>query len=421
MKNDDLFLMLEANQFRIQAPEPLPIKGYEKFDLAYHSQIRAETEEWFERFPLRCCDRHREFYQRYQFDKKEFDWVVDRVMKALNYCEFFIWKNLDNKDWYLDFKNYLTYICQSFGHPQVGSHMVICGLKHFVKHCKADKNFSQVKCDKLYRYLDNCDAEEKESMKRDTDLNELNRTYQKWLNALPNVFNLKDFKKKHTGKFAMNLVLEKDSIVHNPYLGLSKFRIVDNKGLLIRLLDLTKQLLSKINTYKLVSDGSLDNTDEVKVGLISENHRLKQENLLRNFNPNEMLYRQTLMDWLENEKQYFNEITPLINAVIKNPETTHESKLTLRQIALIHVYEGKMITRESGKRIAENHNHKSGDGLYNYYTEYTSTANRKGNPETHRKLKNKIKLFESILSHLSNENKQRAIDELNILKSYLKD
>ena len=101
---------------------------------------------------------------------------------------------------------------------------------------------------------------------------------------------------------------------------------------------------------------------------------------------------------------------------------TKTDKLKVNQIALIHVYEGVQITRENAGEIAAKHGYtakNSGEGLFQDYTNYCSTANRKGKPTpcTPKKLKNKIELFESVVSHLSDNNKQRAIDEINILKT----
>jgi len=96
-----------------------------------------------------------------------------------------------------------------------------------------------------------------------------------------------------------------------------------------------------------------------------------------------------------------------------------KAELTINQIALIYCYEGKQITRDNSNEIAKQYNHNSGEKLFHRYTYFSSTANRKGRPTpcTHKKLKNKIELFESIVNHLSDNAKQRAIDEIKILKA----
>ena len=106
------------------------------------------------------------------------------------------------------------------------------------------------------------------------------------------------------------------------------------------------------------------------------------------------------------------------------PQQTVTEKLTVKQIALIHFYEGIPITRGNSSEIAAKYGYKaknSGEGLFQDFTAYSSTANRKGRPTlfTHKKLKNKIELFESVINHLSENKKQRAIDEINVLKTFL--
>lgn len=112
------------------------------------------------------------------------------------------------------------------------------------------------------------------------------------------------------------------------------------------------------------------------------------------------------------------ETTPLL----PQQTGTKTDRLKVPQIALIHVYEGKQITRENAGEIAAKHGYtakNSGEGLFQDYTKFCSMATRKGKPTpcTPQKLKNKIELFESVINHLSDNNKQRAIDEINILKT----
>ncbi len=129
--------------------------------------------------------------------------------------------------------------------------------------------------------------------------------------------------------------------------------------------------------------------------------------------------RDELQEQLEYWKQELKTLSP--KKTKKSPETP---RLSVKQIALIHIYEEKQITRDNAGEIAAEHDYKakySGEGLFQDYSFYCSTANRKGQPTdcTKRKLTNKIKLFESIVNHLSDTKRQRATDEINILKTIL--
>jgi len=95
-----------------------------------------------------------------------------------------------------------------------------------------------------------------------------------------------------------------------------------------------------------------------------------------------------------------------------------QSGLTINQIALKYVYEGLQITRENSKKIAKQYGHNSGEKLFQRFTYYTSSANRKGKPTpcTPKKLDNKIKLIERVIEILPIDKQERAKDEVSILK-----
>lgn len=97
-----------------------------------------------------------------------------------------------------------------------------------------------------------------------------------------------------------------------------------------------------------------------------------------------------------------------------------ESKLSLRQIALVYFYSGEQITRDNGNSIARKYGHNSGGKLFQHFTYYSATPNRIGKPSplTPKKLDNKIKLFESVVDLLPENKKETAIDELKTLKNH---
>jgi len=146
---------------------------------------------------------------------------------------------------------------------------------------------------------------------------------------------------------------------------------------------------------------------------------------------NETQYKENLtkQNWIEYIEFFKDEIKRKKADLEKEKQSwkpqqteTKTDKLKVNQIALIHVYEGIQITRENAGEIAAKHGYtatNSGEGLFQDYTNYGSTANRKGKPSpcTPKKLKNKIELFESVVNYLSDNNKQRAIDEIMILKT----
>lgn len=93
-----------------------------------------------------------------------------------------------------------------------------------------------------------------------------------------------------------------------------------------------------------------------------------------------------------------------------------QNPLSIKQIALKYVYEGLQITRENGDAIAKEYGHTSGEALFQRYTRYLSSANRRGQEDTRRKQQNKIDLIESIIPLLTDSAQKKALDEVSILK-----
>lgn len=98
-----------------------------------------------------------------------------------------------------------------------------------------------------------------------------------------------------------------------------------------------------------------------------------------------------------------------------------KGELQVNQIALIHVYERRQITRLNAKEKALQHGYNapnSGEGLFQDYTKYSEISNRTGKPTpcTQKRLRNKINLFKSIIKYLSVSAQKRANDEIKILE-----
>ncbi len=98
---------------------------------------------------------------------------------------------------------------------------------------------------------------------------------------------------------------------------------------------------------------------------------------------------------------------------------TQKSQLTIDQIALKHVYEGIQITRQNGNQIVQSYGYNSGEKLFQRYIFYSSVANRKAKPTpcTPKRLKNKIILLESVITLLPESLKNKAIGEVEVLKT----
>jgi hypothetical protein len=111
------------------------------------------------------------------------------------------------------------------------------------------------------------------------------------------------------------------------------------------------------------------------------------------------------------------DIKPIAPEPIIEEQPGIKPELSLREIALIYVYENNPITRDNCHEIAVKNKYTSGEKLYQHYSYYSSRANRTAKASSLKTFDNKIKLFTGILDSLSSEAKLRASDEINTLKA----
>ena len=194
-------------------------------------------------------------------------------------------------------------------------------------------------------------------------------------------------------------------------------KIIELKGLMSKENINTKDALKIIENYK-KQYWFLDTvvmfepvTDKLKRTLKSIDVNISEKEInieLINYQKHLQAKRESIYIDLINEMQ----------SLPPQPIVKQKPKLTINQIALKYVYELLQITRENGKEIARKYGHNSGEKLFQRFTYYSSTANRKGKPIpcTPKKLDNKIKLIESVIELLPTDKQERAKDEVSILK-----
>lgn len=119
-------------------------------------------------------------------------------------------------------------------------------------------------------------------------------------------------------------------------------------------------------------------------------------------------------------EKYFTEMEKYKGRFIPDAsEPKAKPELSLKQIALIYVYNGEQITRANGEAIAKSYKQNSGEALFHDFTYYSSPKNRTAF-DTEKKGKNKIERIESVIPLLKNDAcKKHATNELNTLKTKL--
>gem|GEM_PF-1250614 len=327
---NDPFIEIPSGNFMIQpfnveSPEGyVPRKDYPEC-CNYHTTILQNLIEWFARFP-NCCEPHREMAGKWWFNKSTYDGISHKIMNCVAYTEHHIATRIDDKEWFKDISDYIEFILYAFGTPAIGADRYLSQLKEELQdQAKDEKPSNKEKVRQIIQYIEAQGTPEKEQK---MDLNAVYSTYQKWLKAFP--FNLFPFTriKDH---FHNQLPLIKGKMEYNPYLGFSKGKPHTSSSLIEFLCGLTEEILEKINTAGMVTNGEISDTKMHVYNLIAARHHLKQSSLLKQYKKGELRYMALLKSWLKNEKAFFNEINPVFEntpeSVSANSEKTSNMKI----------------------------------------------------------------------------------------------
>jgi hypothetical protein len=372
-----------------------------------------------------CCEWHKKLTELREFEILAFSGLEENIADKILYTYHHVLNHIENDDYFIDFTNYYEYVNESFGSfpnnygsPfQIGNFQsflidLVESLKGKMKPDSISKEEVDRRLVKIINYIGDS-FKSVDEIRNDYDFKLLLNTYDKWYRTFP--FDLSYFKHLKE-KYSKTIPILKEQPVYNKYTGLSKIKLKSKEEFAKFLIDLTKRIITNINGLKLYEKGFLSSVENIKLELILKNRQLELDELDSLDNTDDTGYIKYLKFWFETEKKFIEEIIPILKTDI--PDKDKKPELTISQIALKLIYEGISVTRENCNEVILNYGHNSGDKLYNEYTYYSSTSNRKGNPEPPTKVKflNKIKLFEGVIEVLKLDKKERAIAELNIIK-----
>jgi hypothetical protein len=94
----------------------------------------------------------------------------------------------------------------------------------------------------------------------------------------------------------------------------------------------------------------------------------------------------------------------------------NDHKLNINQLALVLFYSGEIVTRSNCNEIVRQYGYESGEKLYQRFICYSNSCDRKARLETDLKTKKKIRLFESILPHLSKKGRAAAEQDIRQIR-----
>lgn len=284
-----------------------PPQGYPKCCKS-HEEILNRVLDWWKRFPD-CCDPHRELSKKSWFKKEDYKHAPDKIMTSLACVEYFISVKINDDDWYKEIIDYLEYLEWTFGQPAVGVGKYKVYMAHFVKTTKPTEwDFPENKRIKLLKYINRKPKPISEEDLENQDLNLLFSVFQKWLTTVPDIHHFSQLKERLSDKVPMNLFIY--DMEYNKYTGMSKCKVKSQFQVVEELLNLTKEIISQIDTHNIVQNQEVIQSLRDSIHRKSEAHRVKQLKLSTDYNSKEKPYLKIIEKWLKNEVAFFKDILP---------------------------------------------------------------------------------------------------------------
>ncbi len=300
---------IEGGLFFKHPFQSYPLKGFDnensfKDSEPFLNSISSLASDWFDEFP-NCCDTHKQIAQLGNFDKKEFEFIPSQIQNNVKYFAHALETFIEEENGMDEVKDYLDYLRESFGNPGIGGHLFERIVKYFIENGTiGDKDFTD---DQRLELLTHLEPINSPFDINERDLETLYETFQKWLEAMPNVGKFKELKERLRGKIPMNIFLIEPK--HNKYLGISSFKTRSKDELLEFLVKMTNDILalSKVEIKK-------ENYDKDELIIAAEERlRIQQDKLFESSNSDiEISYLNLVESWLSMVIDFYQIISQTI-------------------------------------------------------------------------------------------------------------
>lgn len=312
--NENRIAQISSKDFQVRERKTRPLPGFEfpeKFPWCCitHRKILDNALDHFLKFP-NCCGDHRKLKTANWFKKSEYAYIPIKSILVFIYTCHCIESNIDKPDWLQRITDYIEYTNNSFGQfPEgygapLGIGQYIDNIKNFIH---SSKNLPIKKRKELLNWF-----EEKEnviSCKELIDLPLLIKKYKEWLQIFP--FELSMFatlKSYFTGR----IPILKNPVTTNMYTGMAGSKILSYEELMDFLLVTTKAILKQINLLALYKDNNLPNPDKTRLEIAVANREISLLKYDTKLNQDTLVYRKVITDWLNEEKEFLNEVIPVL-------------------------------------------------------------------------------------------------------------
>lgn len=188
---------------------------------------------------------------------------------------------------------------------------------------------------------------------KNTDLNILLDTYQKWFKVFPFEISFFSTLKPH---FEKQLPILNGKPETNKYTGLAKVKMHTKGSLIDVLLNLTDDILKQINPYTLYEKGLLTEPQKIKLELVLNEMKIDNEKGYTSQKQNEeQRYRDILKKWFNRQKRFIDEVAPIVKALPPQPIKTKADilKEQLSQYGFFELEKVKTLSEQSKVSIIE--------------------------------------------------------------------
>lgn len=390
--------MLETEQgFLAEPKETEPTTGEHDFNTCENCQnIRKELikrltkkfngTEQKQGFPF-CCSHHSNLTKVKEFNRASFVSVPEMVADKIIYTNQHIINNHENENYYKDITDYIDYTVESFGQMpnSCGEPLYLSDYFFYVTDLLTRN--TEISKERKNRLLEFLEAHQTPPTKnKNTDLNILLGTYQKWLKTFP--FDISFFAelKPH---FEKQLPILNGKPETNKYTGLAKAKMHTKGSLIDVLLNLTNNLITQINTTTLYEKGLLTEPQKIKLELILNERKMKlKQGYVNSSKDEEQRYRKILKEWFADEKRFIDEITSIVKALPPQPINSEidTEKYTAKHYLLAYLFEcnAKGVSYPIGnkKELERIGNERMGAGKGNrFYKVFNEVINKDLNAE----------------------------------------
>ncbi len=297
-------------------------------------------------FPF-CCSQHSNLIKVKEFNRASFVSIPKMVADKIIYTNQHIKNNHKDENYYKDITDYIDYTVESFGQMpnDCGGALFIADYFFYVTDLlKRNTEISEERKNRLLEFLD---AHQTPITKnKNTELNILLGTYQKWLKTFP--FDISFFSELKP-YFEKQLPILNGKPESNKYTGLAKVKMHTKGSLIDVLLSLTKNLLDKVNVPELRKNGTITDIQANQLEFAEAELNTKTAEITKQYSKGELKYVKTLKKWLQLHKDFFKEIAPLLKAL--PPQQNEKPKPELNEA---------LISFSSAETIENLHNELKG-------------------------------------------------------------